>query len=254
MEWSDVITADDIISEVSMMLDDVDMSRGLSRGYYMNSVQRAFEDLNLQSFMTIKTIDIELKPGRFTLDMPKDSFNIREMYMHNGVCCQPGGEMAVVHWKRLYNNSQGGPGYTAARKDNQAQDYYFNADGFGSDIQNIGYTTYFANIENRLIMLSSPCLEYKYLRLVYNSMGGEIGEKLEIPRVVRECITLMTAKRVCMALMARDDKKYRVLYQVITNDLDSPRDGALARAKVFLVRMGTWKRNEFNLRNETAKF
>jgi ribosomal protein S16 len=64
----------------------------------------------------------------------------------------------------------------------------------------------------------------------------------------------MTAKRVCMALMARDDKKYRVLYQVITNDLDSPRDGALARAKVFLVRMGTWKRNEFNLRNETAKF
>ena len=90
MEWSDVITADDIISEVSMMLDDTDMSRGLSRGYYMNSVQRAFEDLNLQSFMTIKTIDIELKPGRFTLDMPSDSINIREMYIHNGVCCQPG--------------------------------------------------------------------------------------------------------------------------------------------------------------------
>jgi hypothetical protein len=254
MEWSDRITADDIISEVSMMLDDADLQRGLSRGYYMNSVQRSYEDLNLQSFMTILTKDIPLVPGRFTLDMPSDSFNIREMYLHNGVCCQPGNEMAVVHWKRLYNNSQGGAGYTALVKDNQAQDYYYNAGGQGFDIQSTGFTTYFANIENRLIMLSSPSLEFKYLRLVYNSLGGEIGSTIEIPRVVRECITLMTAKRVCKALLARDEKKYRTIYQTIVGDLDDPREGALARAKVFLVRMGTWKRNEFNLNNETSKY
>jgi hypothetical protein len=64
----------------------------------------------------------------------------------------------------------------------------------------------------------------------------------------------MTAKRVCKALLARDEKKYRTIYQTIVGDLDDPREGALARAKVFLVRMGTWKRNEFNLNNETSKY
>jgi len=253
MESNEKVTAYDIVAEVSMMLNDTDFKQGLSRGYYLNAVQRSFETLNIQTFMTAVTRDIPFPEKQLTMDMPDDAFNVREMYLHNGVCCQPGSDMAIVHWKRLYNNSQGGPGYTALKKEEQANDYLYNPWGIGTDMQFDGNPLYWGNIENGLIMFSSNCRKYKYVRIVYNSMGGKIGEEINIPRIVRECITLMTAKRVCTALMARD-KNYATMYQAITGQLDAPRTGIMDEAKLTLNRMGTWKRNNYLDRSETNKY
>jgi hypothetical protein len=254
MDFKDKVTADDIISEVTLMLNDTAMDKGISYGAYMNSVQRAVEDLHINLFMSTRTMDIEVPKDTLKIEMPDDAFNVREFYLHNGVCCQPGGDMAIVHWKRMYNNSQGGAGYTAPRKETQETDIFFNPlfSGGGPDYRS--YPMYYANIENGLIMFGENCRVYKYFRIVFNTLGGKIGEAMEIPRIVRRCITLMVAKDNCMKLMTRDRMTYQVMYQAISGELDTPRTGALDKAESMLARMGTWKRNEFLLRNGTAKY
>lgn len=253
MEHGEKVTADDIISEVSNMLDDVDMAKGISYGAYMNGVQRSLESLSINLFMNTRTFDILVPQNTLTIPMEEDVFNIKEFYLHNGVCCQPGNDMAIVHFKRQYNNSQGGAGYSAKIKESQPYDVFYNPD-YTNDIQFDDNGIFYANVENGLIMFGEKCRRYKYFRIVANTMGGKIGEKVMIPRIVREAITYMTAKQVCFKLMVRDRSKYGPIYQMIVQELEAPYTGLIDKAKISLVRMGTWKRNDWLQRNGTAKY
>ena len=253
MDFYEKITPEIIVSGVASDLDDESFNQGVSKGKYLSNLWKSLEELSISMFMTTEAFDLDV-PKNLKLNMPENTFNVREMYLHNGVCCQPGADMAIVHYKRRMNKIQGGDGYTANRKEEMSDDPFMNLYGSnnGPDFQFEGL--YYGNVENGVIFLSSNCGRYKKLRVICNTMGVEPGTEPMVPRIVRECIELMVKKKVAAALMVRNPQKYTTIYRFVLQELDDPIDGVMAKTRSVLARMGTWKRNDFLENNGPAKY
>lgn len=256
MDTSEKVSPNDILSRVLVYLDDEGYTHGITPGFYMDTVMRALESFAINSQMFVVTKDIPFPTDKLIIDLPKDCFNIRELYLHNGVCCEPGNDSVIVWWKRDYNNSQGGDGYTAMRKENQVPDPFMNPfliQGGTNNYKNL----YYANAENGLLMFGSKCNSFKYFRIVYNSMGGNIGDEPMIPRLIREAVVDKVTVDAATALCAKDKNKYVPLLQIAKNRLEGQRGGAEGSWDIALRmirKMGGWKRRTFFEINGRLKY
>ena len=246
-----------ILSNVLQFVGDNDLKKGLSLGWYKSRLQSSIEQLSIATFYDVITQDFDFDHHRLQLELPKNCFNIREVYVWRGECCSPQ-YSAIVHYKRLMNNKpNGGREYTSLRKDNggQAHDAFYKNQGH---IVNGGHgnrhgNVKFAGVQNGLLMFSSNCSSYNKVRLVYNGFGGEIGDPPLVPRLLRQVVEDMVICDVFRALMARE-RTYASLYKEYDNKLYNERTGTFWQSKKNISALDSWSRQDYETYQDRGNF
>ena len=240
MNSNDFLTVNQILADLLINVDDEDFKKGFTKGFYVSKVQQALEELAFDTFYQEMTKDLDFPTEQLNMPLPTNCFNIREIYLFSGECCEPSNSV-IVHWKRLYNNSQGGKFYTAKKKQGMNPDPFFNTTGFSNNTTDAS-TTYFANIQNGLLMFSSNSASYEKVRLVYNGMGGEIGDEPVIPRFLRQAVIDWSSEQFWRAMKAKNPR-LRPIWADIYNVLYDDRKGSWKRAQDRLKQMDTWEKD-----------
>jgi len=250
METREAVSMNLIIADALQFVDDAGLRKGFAEGWYRSQVQSAVEKLALHTYFDVKTGDYVMPKKKLQDKMPLDCFNIRELYAWSGACCTPQNS-AIIHYKRLYNNKPGGADYTALRKDrgSQQEDPFYQPFSFpvsytGSNVEGRSNLLY-ANVQNGLIMFSSSCGSWDNYRIVYNGMGGNIGEEPLIPRMLRETIVDMVVERAYRAMKARDPRTYRALWSDAYNHLYNRQTGTYWDAVRIVKTMGSWAKDNY---------
>ena len=250
MNSNDFCDINSILAEVQMLVNDEDLRKGVSKGFLVSGIEQCMQELALDTFFMTVTKDLKFDSDKLQLEMPKNCFNIREIYMWNGKCCSPESSV-IVHYKRLYNNHNGGAGYTARRQDDQSANT--NIDPFfqQSNLLNSSYITsvsslYYANIQNGTIMFSSSCKGFENVRLVYNAMGvDEIGDEPIIPRMLRQAFIDYSVERYYRVMLAKDSRAYSTLWRVADVKLNDFKTGSMYLARKRIASMDTWSRDAY---------
>ena len=234
MDSNDFVSVNHILAETLVNVNDPDLRNGMTKGWYVSRIQDALQEIAIDTFYQKITDDIAFPQDRLAIEIPKNAFNIREIYLYNGDCCSPNNSV-VVHWKRLYNNKGGSTeGYTSrvtATGSSMSEDPFLRKHR-GADRH------YYANIQNGMIMFSSSCRAYKTVRLVYNGMGVEIGDEPIIPRFFERYINDYIEERFYSAMKAREPRKYRGLW----SDSYSKLEKSLMKAKMRVSSMNTYEK------------
>jgi len=247
MDSNDFVSINSVLSDVLMLVDDEHLRKGMSKGYYISGIEQAIQEIALDTYFMVITKDLTMDKVKFQVPMPKNAFNIREMYLWNGSCCSPSSTV-IVHWKRLYNNHNGGAGYTAKRMDDRSpnKDPFYHPFYFDKALVD-GANLYYANVQNGIIMFSSNCSGFDNVRLVYNGMGvDDIGDEPIIPRMLRQFVIDYSVERAYRTLMAKDSRTYGGLWKVAENKLNDLRTGSLYIARKRVSSMNTWSRDSAN--------
>tara|TARA_Y100000593_G_C4323838_1_gene345642 strand:+ start:2551 stop:3288 length:738 start_codon:yes stop_codon:yes gene_type:complete len=234
MNSNDFISTNQLLADILINVNDEDYKQhGFTKGFYVSAIQQALEEMSFDTFFDEQTMDVDI-PSNFRIRMPKNIFNIREMYVHKGTCCSPRSS-AIVHWKRLYNNKGGdGSQYTAKRK-NEGSDPIYRPK---LTISGIDGAAIYANIQNGTIMLSSNVSGYSKLRIIANGMGVEIGDEPVVPRFLRQVTIDWVTERTFRALAAKD-MRLRNLWSDSSMKLQQSQLKAERRIKG----MDTWERD-----------
>jgi hypothetical protein len=237
MNSNDFVSINDIIRDVTVSVDDQGLDKGLTRGYYVRQIQQAIEELAFDTYFQVLTKDLDY-PSNNVLEMPSNCFNIREMYLYNGTCGEPV-DSRWVYYKRNYNNNKGGDNYTAKRKEDTADDPFLNMGGETN--------LYYANIENGVIMFSSNCDAYSFVRLVYNGMGGDVSEVPLIPRVFRQAVMDFARVKV-LNYFTMKNPQLRFMLNMAQGDLHGNgynRPGSWKMAQRRIKGMNAWERENY---------
>lgn len=249
MESNDFISTNHIIADVVKTIDDEKFRKGFSKGWYTSQVQDALQALAFDTFYDKVTLDYDL-PENLVLEMPKNFFNIREIYVYNGDgCCSPH-DSQIVHWKRLFDN-KGKSGYTARVKDGSTGGTY-NSSPFVAnyhDYELDGFSArrrYYANAKNGRIMFSSTCSNFSKVRLIGNGMGGVVGDVPIIPRFFEEAVKDWVIEKFYKAMMGRDPRMYRGLYLDAKANREDLRTGSWKNARIRVSSMDSWEKEDLN--------
>ena len=240
MTANDFVTFDDILFEVLQTVDDVNLRKGLAKGWYIQQIKNGLEELAFDTFFDERTIVLDM-PSDNRLDMPKDAFNIRELYLFNDKCCTV--ETSVlVHYKRLFNNKpQGGETGKRVRFSNRGTTDPFYSDSV-FDFDTISGRFHYYNIQNGMIMFSSNSNTFSKVKIIYNGMGGLIDEEPIIPRFFRQAITYFTISKHYEHQKQREPRKFRTLHIDAISQMDRHMEKAENRIKM----MDTHEKEELN--------
>ncbi len=262
MDTSDKVSVNLLLADIlSFVNDESTREHGFNKGYYISGIQKAVEELAYDNFFDVQTTDILLKEENkknLAVMMPTNCFNIREMYLFNCTCkdtdinetsahgcCSPSNSV-IVHWKRLYNNAGKGAGHTAKRveRGRDTRDPFFNSDGDVSTLSSVPNNLHYGNVQNGMIMLSINARGFSHLRLVYNGVGGNIGDEPVIPRFLRTAVVDYVVERTLRTLTARDPGRWRLLWGDTFARLTDEKKGSWITAERRIKAMDTWKRDE----------
>jgi hypothetical protein len=237
MKTNDFVSINDILADVGVAVGDQGYDKGLTKGYYVRQVSRAVEELAFDTYFQVLTKDMEF-PENFILEMPSNCFNLREIYLYNGVCGTPT-DSHWVNWKRNFNNTGGGTDYTARRKETMTDDPFYIEGGDSS--------TLYCNIENGVIMFGSNCNAYSFVRLVYNGMGGEVVDAPIIPRIFRTAV-IDYVRVNALTFFALRNPQIRFALQQAQMDLDGAgyhKRGSWKKAEMRMKSMDTWEKENY---------
>lgn len=254
------ITIDEILSDVLKSVNDSSFKKN-SRGWYMSQAQQAIEELSFDTYFQIENSSFDI-PENLRLEMPKGSFNIREMYLFNGDECNIG-TSAVVYHKKNFINGKSGNGYVARDSYNNNRDPFHTQRGHRSDRtlggrnersdrfssgSGLRSEVHYFSVQNGLIMLSSSCSKFEKVMIVYNSVGTEIGEAPIIPTLLRQAVKDYITVKALESIMAMDDEKFNkwnALYSIHKSNYgDGDMNGSWAQAKRRVKRLNTKQRND----------
>lgn len=242
-------TPEIVISKVVSLVDD-EGYEFKSKAGYISIVQKAIEELAITTYYQEAWKDFEF-PDNLILEMPSDSFNLRNIYIFQGPVCDIG-RSQKLWWKRNYY-TQGG-GYIA-------NDKWTNNDPFIASHSSYPYVhqaplmdrstmyspndLYFYNIQNGQIMFSSSCKNLGgRVMLHYNSLGCEFGEAPLIPSIFRTAIEDYVCEFVLRERMARDQKSFSGLWKVYENRLNNPMNGSWKEAEMRAKKMNASQRGD----------
>jgi hypothetical protein len=224
MNSNDFTTAERVIATVTSTVGDSEFKNGFSKGWYMSHVQQAMQAISIESRWAQIHRDYEM-PSSCQLKLPENAFDLREVYAYEGSLCNPR-KTQVIHWKRLFNNMPNGGGYTARVKDdgsNPQDEFLPNQSIIGRGGQgNFAGNKYYYNTSNGVLMLSESCRTYPFIRVIMNSLGGEIGGEIVVPRMFERAMQDYLEERYYNAMKARNPMTFRVLWSDALNALNSP--------------------------------
>jgi hypothetical protein len=254
MTTNTYITPEIILSTVQGMVGD---TKGLllPKGVYISAVQKALEDLSLESFFAVKHESFDFPNDTLTLEMPRGCFNIKNIYLFSGSECIIG-QSRKVYWKRNYYTQ--GNGYVANDKVNNVPDPFFGSHGQGfrsrqpNGINNhlggtvngdIGNLLYY-NIQMGDIMFSSSCRgKGNRIMIEYNHTFTDIGDAPIIPIIFRAYVEDYVCEYVLRMMGANDPAKLK-LWQIYDMRLNKLYDGSKARAIQTALSMNSSQRQE----------
>jgi len=252
MEVGSNISVDELLHDILKAVDDEDLKKGFERGWYVSQIQQAIEDIGFATFYKVVTRDLDMDKTNFAVQLPPNAFNIREIYLFNGACCDPS-DSVIVHWKRLHNNKGLGPNFTSKTRDdhNNHHDPFFghkhhfhhrhsHADSTPGDRRS---HLHYANVYNGLIMFSNNADSFDKVRLVYNGIEGDIGTEPVIPRNFRQFVKDYVKVEFFGAMKVREPSM-RIHWADARNDLNDPRNGSKKEAKLFVKRADRWKKED----------
>lgn len=248
MTSNDFVSANHIISEVVKTVNDEKFRKGFSKGWYMSQIQDALQELAFDTFYQELTLDYEI-PSNLRLEIPKNVFNIREIYVYNGDgCCSPNNHQ-IVHWKNLFNN-KGKDGYTARVSDSSetgtnSSPFVSNYYDWETDVHG-KKRKYYANIQNGTLMFSSTCGSYSKVRLICNGMGVEVGDIPIIPRFFEQAIKDWVKEKFYESMKARDPRTYRGLWADARDERTNLRTGSWKEARKRIASMDSWMKEDLN--------
>lgn len=244
---SDFISANHIIAEVAVTVDDTAFRKGFSKGWFLSRIQDAMQELAMDTYFQKIQIDVEF-PQNCQVKVPENCFNIREIYMYNGTHCNPN-KTQNVYYKRLFNNNYKGDGYTAKVKDDGSNsgDLFVPNQSSGRNISsNMNYEfsgrKYYANEQNGVIMFSRDCASFPYVRIIFNGFGTPVGDVPIIPRFFEQAVKDWVEVAYWNAMKSRDPRKYRVLWADAKEKLEDLRTGSWNKARKRLKSMNSFEK------------
>ena len=240
MNTNDFVSQNTLLADILVLCAD-EATRVRTKGWYVSQIQKALEELAIDTFFNERTIDLPFDKTMLQMSLPENVFNLRELYLWNGTCCSPETSQ-IVHFKRHHNNKPGvgGTGHTARRKESQPSDPFYSPFTTGNGTYEPGL--YYANMQDGVLMFSSNCAQYDMVRMVVNSYGGNIGDAPIIPRFLREAAIDYVVEKFMRAMYSKDPS-YRVRYLDASNALNKPYDGSWAKAQYRVKSMDTWERD-----------
>lgn len=224
MNANDFVSVEKIIAEVSQTVNDKDFKKGFPRGWFVSRIHDALQELAFDTYYQKITRDFEM-PQHLQIDMPENTFNIREIYLYNGEICNPSRTQVVYH-KRLFNNMHKGDGYTAKVKDdgsNMSDVFQPNQKLSSWNRQGFYGPKYYYNVQNGVMMFSKECQAFPFVRVIFNGMGGVDGEKPVIPRFFQRAIVDYVEERYYNAMKSRHPRTFRSLWADAQARLDDYR-------------------------------
>ena len=241
MTSHDFVSVDHLLAEITATVNDVEFRNGFSKGWYTSRIQDAMQELSIDTFWQKITQDFEM-PTSCRIQMPENTFNLRELYLYNGTLCNPQ-RTQVVYWKRLFDNSYDGTGYTAKVKDdgsNAADLFQPNQRLMQHNLQGFYGPKYYYNISSDgVVMFSTECKEFPYVRMRFNGMGVPNGELPIIPRFFERAVVDYVEEKFYNAMKSRDPRMYRPLWVDATTKLNDLTSGSWNKARKRIKAMDT---------------
>ena len=247
MTFNDFVSVDHLLAEITATINDTDYKKGFPKGWYISRIQDAMQELSFDTFWLTVQEDVEM-PTNHQHEMPKNVFNIREIYGYTGTLCNPM-RSQVIYWKRLFNNNYDGNGYTAQVKDdgsNGADIYQPNQRTYTGNMQGYYGPKFYYNVQNGLIMLSKETGMFPYLRIIYNGMGVENGDMPIIPRFFERAVVDYVEEKFYNAMKARDPRMYRPLWSDAYSKLNDLVNGSWNKARKRIKSMDSKQKDSMN--------
>lgn len=231
MQTGNYIKVDDVLFMAAGLAGDKSYEN-LPYGFYIQLINDAFEELNMDSKMLDGHADLPMPQEHLTIPLPKDCFNVLNIWLYDGDICDIG-LSRKVWWKRNFYTQ--GNGYLANRTGRNTNDpYYLNdtmVNARAAGVQQRSVERYynqsnvnnvlFYNVQNGNLMLSESCrMAGMKVHIHYNSTGCEVGDAAIIPRFYKTAIedyTIEAAMRFRMAnepSMARNWQSLQQMYAI----------------------------------------
>lgn len=226
---NNMLTVEEILSDVLRNVDDEGMIK-FSKGYYTSLIRKALEKTSFQLY-TNKVV--EYFDYASIIPFPVNCFNIREIYLFNGECCNI--ESAQnVWWKRNFKGNE------ANRVTSTTSDPFIKRYTYSDNI-------YYYNADSGNIYLSSSCASYEKVMIVFNGIQSPINTTPLVPIRLRNVIVDLTTLEVFRKLKARvnnpkESQIYRQLYNDTYINLYDKASGSWWDAVIFVNSMDTHSR------------
>jgi len=230
------------------MVDDVEY-RAAPKGFYTSMVQKALEELGMDTFFDERRESFDLPTESLTMPLPKGCFNVRNIYLFNGDECNISNSIKVW-WKRNYFTK--GNGYIANDKFNNTMDPFYTNHYGVSNIGNknlIRYNTqqsakFYYNIQMGNLMLSSYCRGVANKVMIhYNGTGCDLGDVPFIPVFLRTAVEDYVIEAILRVRMAKD-KSWVPLWTIYEKRLRQPYEGSWEKAEYRIKSMNSGQRSD----------
>jgi len=280
MRSSEFVSTEEVVSEAIEYIGDTDFTHGVGRSFYELMAHRAIEELALDTFFDQRTTDIFdwNACGEGIIDIPKNCFNIKEMYLFNSHCdCNREGNTTPIvnptsccsecsstdsfhrkHWKNFVNvrwamefNKFGSSGISTRERTNL---HHYNGWRFGWNGYEGHRETIYFGIQNGKICISEHGTDtrhhYKNMRIVSNTFGTDNCELPIIPRELRSACVDYIKLKACLKLMLLFPE-YKQMYPLYKMDLYGDNTvqnpGSWLKATRFISSLNTKQRNDMHL-------
>jgi len=198
---SNMISVEEVLSDVLRNVDDEAMQK-FSKGYYVSLIRRSLEKLAVQLYHKKEIIYFDYSD---VLEIPKNCFNVREIYLFNGDCCDITNAQNVW-WKRDYK------GNSANRVTKDTNDHFIKSYSYSDNV-------YYYNEDAGRIYLSSACATFSRVMVVFNSTGTSEGNALVVPMRLRNVLIDLVTLECFKKLKARlGNPKEAQIYRQLYND------------------------------------
>lgn len=228
----DYLTPENILAMVLPRIGDVSV-RKLHMGFYHALIQEFLEAMSLHTLFKEKRENVPM-PDDLRHILSRGTFNVKELYGYCGDLCDDGQMTKIWHKKNYY--TEGGRVVAKNRQDgsndpfvDQSRRHYLRQPISQQLIRNdrsSARLTYFYNIENGVLMLSSNCkAQFEMLHIRSSDIGSNLEDTPYIPQIFRTACTHYVCEAAASAIMAvdADPKRYQYLQQLYERKLD--RDG-----------------------------
>lgn len=226
---SNMVSVEQILSDVLRLVDDEPM-RKFSKGYYTSLIQQSLEKLSFHTYMTKQ---IEYFDYATQIDIPANCWNVREVYLYNGDCCDIS-TAQNVWWKRNYR------GNAANRVTKNTVDNFIAPYSYEDNV-------FYYNADGGKIYFSSACAGYEKVMVVFNGIQSPIGTTPIIPIQLRQTVIDMVVIEAFARLKSRlnnpkEAQMYRALYSDAYQRLYDKATGSWWTAINFANSMDTHSR------------
>ena len=227
----DFVSAEEILADSLKIIGDKEMKIN-TYGWYKSQIQQALQELSFDTFFSDVYNTFEM-PCDLKMNQPKGSFNIRQVYAHNGSKCDFG-SASNVYFKRNIINSKSGRDYLARdRWGNKGDAFHLNRSHIESSPNS---NVLFVGIQGGVLMFSQSCAKFTHVTLVYSGVHTDIGEVPVVPIFLRQAVKMKVASegltaRLADSIGSPEYNQILNLKNTIDAQLNHPYDGEWVKAE-----------------------